>query len=622
MGMVNYVGKFSPSLPALTKPLRDLLKSDSTWTWDAQQKTAFEKIKKELSSPPVLAQYSPKKETMVSADASSYGLGAVLLQRQTDGRWRPVVYISRSLTPTEVQYAQIEKEALAATWACERLSSYLLGLEFTVRTDHKPLISLLGSRSLDDLPPRILRFRLRLLRFNYKIIHVPGKQLVTADTLSRAPLGMEDREANSSLQKECCAYIDHILHHLPATDSKLVRIKEAQSTDCVCRQLKTLTEKGWPSHRRSVPEHLLPFWAERNNINMAEGLLLKGTRILIPGCMQQEMMERLHEGHQGVTKCVARAQGSLWWPGITRQIKEMVERCEICCQYSQTKTEPLMTTPLPARPWQKVAADIFQWKNGHYIVVVDYYSRYIEVANLPTLTTSTTVERLKVIFARFGVPEILVTDNGPQFASTDFATFAQNYGFNHTTSSPRYPQSNGEAERAVRTVKQLLNKSPDPQKALLAYRATPLAHGLSPAQLLMGRRIRSTVPTTPQALKPAWPNLRAFEEKDKELKVKQRKSFNLRHRTKDLPVLVQGQRVWIRTAQTTATVQGPASTPRSYTVETDQGSLRRNRAHLTVLPERSLSCSDETETVPRQTDSGETVTRSGRVSRPPDRLDL
>lgn len=202
-----------------------------------------------------------------------------------------------------------------------------------------------------------------------------------------------------------------------------------------------------------------------------------------------------------------------------------------------------MTTPLPARPWQKVAADLFQWKNGHYIVVVDYYSQFIEIANLPTLTTSTTVERLKVIFARFGVPEILVTDNGPQFASTDFANFAQDYGFSHTTSSPRYPQSNGETERAVRTVKQLLSKSPNPQKALLAYRATPLAHGLSPAQLLMGRRIRSTVPTTTQALKPAWPNLRAFKEKDKEIKAKQRKSFNLRHKTKDLPVLVPGQSV-------------------------------------------------------------------------------
>lgn len=139
MGMVNYVGKFSPHLPTLTKPLRDLLKNDSTWTWDAQQKEAFGKVKKELSSPAILAQYSPNNETVVSADASSYGLGGVLMQKQKNGEWRPVVYISRSLTPTETRYAQIEKEALAVTWACERLSAYLLGLEFTMQTDHKYL---------------------------------------------------------------------------------------------------------------------------------------------------------------------------------------------------------------------------------------------------------------------------------------------------------------------------------------------------------------------------------------------------------------------------------------------------------------------------------------------------
>ncbi len=131
-----------------------------------------------------------------------------------------------------------------------------------------------------------------------------------------------------------------------------------------------------------------------------------------------------------------------------------------------------MPTPLPARPWQRVAADIFHWEGGHYLVVDDYFSRYIEVANLPKLVTTTTVERLKVIFARFGIPETLVTDNGPQFASCEFAEFARDYDFEHVTSSPRYPQSNGEAERAVRTVKQMLKKNQDLQRALLAYRST------------------------------------------------------------------------------------------------------------------------------------------------------
>ncbi len=207
----------------------------------------------------------------------------------------------------------------------------------------------------------------------------------------------------------------------------------------------------------------------------------------------------------------------MWWPGVIRDVRELVERCDICCQDSQQKTEQLMPTPLPARPWQQVAADIFHWEGGHYLVVVDYFSRYIEVANLPKLVTSTIVERLKVIFARFGIPETLVTDNGPQFAScefAEFAVFARDYDFEHVTSSPWYPQSNGEAERAVRTVKQMLKKNQDPQRDLLAYRSTPLSQGISPAELLMGRRIRSTVPATPKSLAPKWPDLKLFRRKE------------------------------------------------------------------------------------------------------------
>lgn len=610
MGMVNYVGKFSPHLPTLTKPLRDLLRNDNTWTWDAQQKEAFAKVKKELSSPAILAQYSPNSETIVSADASSYGLGGVLMQKQKNGEWRPVVYISRSLTPTETRYAQIEKEALATTWACERLSAYLLGLEFTVHTDHKPLISLLGNRPIDDLPPRILRFRLRLLRYKYNIMYVPGKQLVTADALSRAPSGPEKSTENETLEDECRVFVDLIVQQIPATKTKLKQIQEMQNEDLTCQQLRQYTQKGWPDHQKTVSEHLVPYWSHRADIHVANGILLKGERILIPKPMQREMLERLHQGHQGMTKCIARAQQSIWWPGVIRDVRELVERCDICCQHSQQKTEQLMPTPLPARPWQRVAADIFQWEGGHYLVVVDYFSRYIEVANLPKLITATTVERLKVIFARFGIPETLVTDNGPQFASCEFGEFSRDYDFKHVTSSPRYPQSNGEAERAVRTVKQMLRKNQDPQRALLAYRSTPLAHGISPAELLMGRRIRSTVPVPPKSLTPRWPDLKVFRRKDRMLKEKQQETFRSRHRAKNLPVIIPGQKVWIRTSKTTGTVRGEAATPRSYQVETEMGTLRRNRAHLTVLPE------------PTQQEVNVTVTRSGRISRPPERMDL
>lgn len=158
MGIANYLAKFMPQLATITTPLKELQKERNDWIWAEPQETAFLKLKEILSYPEVLAQYSNTAETRVAADASPYGIGAVLTQKQADGSWRPVTYISRGLTDTEKRYAQIEKEALAVTWACERLASYLLGLHFTLMTDHKPLVPLLSTRGLDDPPPRILRF--------------------------------------------------------------------------------------------------------------------------------------------------------------------------------------------------------------------------------------------------------------------------------------------------------------------------------------------------------------------------------------------------------------------------------------------------------------------------------
>ena len=187
MGMANQLGKFTPNLAEFTQPLRELLSKSRAWIWGPAQSAAFKKVKQELSKPTTLTLYDPNGDTKISADASSHGLGAVLLQR-VDGVWKPVAYASRSMSNTEKRYAQIEKEALATTWACERFSDFILGKRIDIETDHKPLVPLLGMKHLDNLPPRVVRFRLRLDRYDYDICHVPGKSLYTADTLSRAPL--------------------------------------------------------------------------------------------------------------------------------------------------------------------------------------------------------------------------------------------------------------------------------------------------------------------------------------------------------------------------------------------------------------------------------------------------
>ena len=178
LGMVNHMGKFADHLGDKTKPIRDLRQRDHQWVWGPPKQKAFEEIKPILTAAPVLALYDPSKETKISADASSFGLRGVLLQKQEDQTWRPVMFISRTLTPVECRYAQIEKEAFSLTWACERFRDYIVGKSIIAETDHKPLVPLFTTRTLDEVPPRVQRLRMRLMCFHFKEVnHAPGKDV-------------------------------------------------------------------------------------------------------------------------------------------------------------------------------------------------------------------------------------------------------------------------------------------------------------------------------------------------------------------------------------------------------------------------------------------------------------
>ena len=449
LGRVNQLGKFSDKLAEMTKPLRELLGNKSAWHWGPAQAKAFSDVKEELSSPgAILAHYSAERDTVVSADASSYGLGAVLLQKQPDHQWRPVAFHSRALTDVEGRYAQIEKEALAVTWSCERFSDYLVGKTFKIQADHKPLIPLLGSKDLDSLPPRIQRYRMRLMRFSYTIEHVPGKDLCAADTLSRAPLPYVTA-ADKQFQEDVYLFVNQVVESLPATDSRREEIRKHQEEDRICQQVVQFCKEGWPERVKGPLRLYQPHAAELTVIN---GLLLKGCQLVIPLALRDEMLDRIHTGHQGITKCRARARQAVWWPGILRQIEEIVLNCAVCAKNQRQRAEPMIPSNLPEYPWQKVATDLFQFKSHQYLIVVDYYSRFIEIAKLTSTTSQAIISHLKSIFSRYGIPERLISDNGPQYSSAEFADFASQYGFDHITSSPHYPQANGEAERAVATV--------------------------------------------------------------------------------------------------------------------------------------------------------------------------
>ena len=223
------------------------------------------------------------------------------------------------------------------------------------------------------------------------------------------------------------------------------------------------------------------------------------------------MLRRIHSSHLGIEKCKRRARDVLFWPGMNQKIADMISKCSTCNTYRDAQTrEPPKSHEISGRPWQKIVVHLFERDKQDYVVMVDYYTKFFEISHLPNGRSKTVINHINPNLARYGILEIIVSGNGPEFSSYEFEEFAKYYEFKHTTTSPRYPQSNGLAERAVQTAKNILTKAKsendDFHLSLLAYRNTPFEKiELSPAQMLMGRRTRTQLPTTLKLLELQYP---------------------------------------------------------------------------------------------------------------------
>ncbi|UYV78480.1 hypothetical protein LAZ67_16001679, partial [Cordylochernes scorpioides] len=363
-------------------------------------------------------------------------------------------------------------------------------------------------------------------------------------------------------------------------DDILTKIFEAQQEDTTLKAVVNYLEQGWPD-KRKMSQALLSYWHVKDELGVQNGLLMRGCRLVIPASMKLEILDKLHAGHFGITKTRLRARETVWWPGISEEIAETVRKCSVCIQEAVSKHEPLIPTNFPTRPWQKIGMDLFKFENKWYLVVIDYYSRFPEVVQLDRLTASVVVRSCKSIFARHGIPETVVSDNGTQFgAAREFANFARQYGFQHVTSSPRFPQSNGMAESGVKIAKLILKKNQDPSLGLLEYRSTPLENGYSPAELLMGRKLRTTLPIAPENLNPKLVDSQTLKRKEGRRRKDMKSRYDRRCGATDMEELSEGDTVWITDMRTWGIVKKKASTPRSYMVDTPVGTLRRNRFHL------------------------------------------
>ena len=564
LGMVNYFSEFIPNQSEITTPLRHLLKKEAVWTWSHEHTQSVEHLKRILSSQPVLKFFDPSKPVKLQVDASKSGLGACILQ---DGH--PIAYASRSLTQAEEKYSQIEKELLAVVFGCERFNHYVYGRPVDVDSDHKPLVPI-TKKPLLKSPPRLQRLLLRLQKYDINIAYVPGKYMHVA--LSRASLNEQptDFELNNDME----VVVHRLVANLPMTEEKLTQMKSATAQDDTLQALRKVVKNGWPSHRSKLPSSIAHYWHLCGEVHEAEGLLFLGEKLIIPQEMRQDVLNCIHESHLGIEKCKSRARAVVYWPGMSPAIERMVAKCSVCLKHQrENQKEPLLPHEVPQRPWQKLGADIFQLNSNSYIVVVDHYSKYPELCLLKDKTAGSVITSMKSIFARHGIPDEVAADNMP-FSSKRFCQFARDWRFKVSTSSPRYPQSNGMSERAIQTIKNLHRKAcedgNDPYIALLEYRNTAVS-GLkeSPAQLLMSRMLKSKLPTSASLLKPKV--VENAPEKLKGRRDNQKMYYDAN--AKPLPQIKERETVRIRKGKTwePAIVTAKHTAPRSFIVTTPDG---------------------------------------------------
>ena len=275
----------------------------------------------------------PEHETIVSADACSYGLGAALFQKQPTGELKPVAYASRSMTNTECRYVQIEKEALALTWALEQWRDYLIGLPTVkVETDQKPLVPLFTTKLIDELALRIQRFHMQVMHLKLQWNMSQGNySTCTADALSPGP-GKSSPEKESDLETESDFFVNAVMVTLPASHQRLDEIRRELKKDDPLKVVMQYVQKGWPTNKRKLCRPVGKYWKGRDNLSIDNDLLFRGRRLVIPETFRQNVLRYLHDAHQGITKTRENAASSVWWPGLSRDIKEMVQNCNMCCK--------------------------------------------------------------------------------------------------------------------------------------------------------------------------------------------------------------------------------------------------------------------------------------------------
>ncbi|CAG4953647.1 unnamed protein product [Colias eurytheme] len=492
LGMLNYYGRFIPNLSTILQPLHNLLKKNVNWKWDSNCREAFNEAKRALLNERCLAHYEEGRELVLAVDSSAYGLGAVLAHRYADGSERPVSCVSRTLNSAERNYSQLDKEALAILFGVTKHHQYLFGRRFTLRTDHQPLTYIFGSKGgiPQTAASRLQRWAARLAAYDFKIEFVRSADNGPADALSRLPLTREGRITDS------VDYLNLVADALPVCYSDVAA--ETERDNLLCK-IKRYILIGWPLSPSCDEEK--PYFARKQDFVVEQGCVIYKYRIVIPYVLQHKILEEIHEGHLGMNKMKTLSRNYVYWASLDKDIEETCRSCTACRSVLDAPARAqLHPWEFPLHPWQRVHADFADCGGVRYLILVDAHSKWIEAYSMRYTNADFTIKVLRGIFARFGLPSQLVTDNGPPFSSYEFKTYCKNNCIRHTTSAPYRPQGNGAAENAVKIIKKTIKRalfegedvSTALNKFLFKYRNCEHATtGISPALALQGRRLRS-----------------------------------------------------------------------------------------------------------------------------------
>lgn len=495
LGLLNYYGRFVPNLSSEISILYDLLKKGNDFNWDEKCQSVFEKSKQFLLKNDILELYDPKKPIIIATDGSPYGVGAVL-SHMINGEEKPVLFASSSLTAAQKNYSQLHREALAIMFAVTKFHNYIYGQSFKLCTDSQALREIFNpSKGTPGVAAaRLHRWAIILSTYKYEIVHRKGSQMGHADALSRLPLEEETEIETFGI------------NFFNFSDEEFVSRKTVAletEKDVILSQVYRYVVDGWPQ-AKDIDTELQPFAARRNSLATEDNCLYYGNLMVIPESLKERVLCYVHENHTGIVKMKMLARSYIWWPGISENIESYVKNCKACQQTRNVPKEIVETKwPICTYPMERIHLDLFYFNGICFLILVDAYSKYIQVVVMKSYVLQSVVDRLVEVFAVLGLPSKIVTDNGPPFNAFEFQKFCDRHGILLYKIPPYHSQTNGQAERCVQTTKKVLIKyslgkerfltiQQKVNKFLLSSRNTPSsATGRTPSEMIFAFKPRT-----------------------------------------------------------------------------------------------------------------------------------